>query len=97
MTQTRKKLARDGIRGEQRAIQTHNDVGKEVRAAIQRIGGTLPENVPPAEHIKQVEQRVQSRPTKLVLDGSDSRGLSQVPSESRKEDGPEVATSDRIL
>ncbi len=91
MTQTREKLARDGIRGEQRAIQTHNDVGKEVRAAIQRIGGTLPENVPPAEHIKQVEQRVQSTPTKLVLDDSDSRGLSQVPSESRKEDGPEVA------
>ncbi len=82
MTQTREKLARDGIRGEQRAIQTHNDVGKEVRAAIQRIGGTLPENVPPAEHIKQVEQRVQSTPPKLVLDESDSRGLSQVPGES---------------
>ena len=67
---------------EQRAIQTHNDVGKEVRTAIQRIGGTLPENVPPAEHIKQVEQRVQSTPTKLVLDDADSRGLLQVPNES---------------
>ena len=29
MTQTREKLAREGVRGEQRAIQTHNDVGKE--------------------------------------------------------------------
>ena len=82
MTQTREKLSRDGIRGEQRAIQTHNDVGKEVRAAIQRIGGTLPENVPPAEHIKQVEQRVQSTPAKLVLEDTDSRGLLQVPNES---------------
>ena len=77
MTQTREKLARDGIRGEQRAIQTHNDVGQEVRAAIQRIGGTPPENIPPAEHIKQVEQRVQSTPPKLVLDDSDARGLLQ--------------------
>ena len=41
MTQTREKLAREGIRGEQRAIQTHNEVGNEARAAIQRIGGTL--------------------------------------------------------
>ena len=68
MTQTREKLAREGVRGEQRAIQTHNDVGKEVRAAIQRIGGTLPENIPPcrahqasravsAEHVAQVGAR----------------------------------------
>jgi DNA-damage-inducible protein D len=77
MTQTREKLARDGVRGEQRAIQTHNEVGKEVRAAIQRIGGTLPENIPPAEHIKQVEERVQSTSPKLVLDDSDARGLLQ--------------------
>ncbi len=82
MTQTREKLARDEIRGEQRAIQTHNDVGKEVRAAIQRIGGTLPENIPPAEHIKQVEQRVVSTPPKLVLADSDACGLSQLPGES---------------
>ena len=82
MTQTREKLAREGIRGEQRAIQTHNDVGQEVRAAIQRIGGTLPENIPPAEHIQQVEQRVQNTSPKLVLDDSDARGLSQLPSGS---------------
>ncbi len=82
MTQTREKLAREGVRGEQRAIQTHNDVGQEVRAAIQRIGGTLPENIPPAEHIKQVEQRVQCTSPKLVLDDSDARGLLQVPSGS---------------
>ena len=90
MTQTREKLARDGVRGEQRAIQTHNDVGKEVRAAIQRIGGTLPENIPPAEHIKQVEERVQSTSPKLVLDDSDSRGLLQ--SSSDPQDATPSAT-----
>jgi DNA-damage-inducible protein D len=75
MTQAREKLARDGVRTEQRAIQTHEQVGKEVRAAIQRIGGTLPEHIPPAEPIKVVEQRLKSARPKLVLDGPDAKGL----------------------
>ncbi len=90
MTQTREKLAREGVCGEQRAIQTHNDVGKEVRAAIQRIGGTLPENISPAEHIQQVEERVQSTSPKLVLDDSDARGLSQIPSGSGTTTEPDI-------
>ncbi|MBL0123648.1 MAG: DNA damage-inducible protein D [Betaproteobacteria bacterium] len=48
MTQTRDKLARDNIRNQSHAIQTHENVGKEVRDAIKRIGGTLPEQIPPA-------------------------------------------------
>jgi DNA-damage-inducible protein D len=47
MTQTRDKLAREGVRNPSQAIQTHEQVGKEVRDAIKRIGGTLPENIPP--------------------------------------------------
>jgi len=39
MTQTRDKLAREGIRNQQQAIRTHEQVGKEVRDAIKRIGG----------------------------------------------------------
>lgn len=35
-------------------------MGKEVRAAIQRIGGTMPEELPPAEDIKKMERRVAS-------------------------------------
>lgn len=46
MTQTRDKLARDGVRNQAQAIQTHEQVGKEVRDAIKRIGGTPPENIP---------------------------------------------------
>jgi DNA-damage-inducible protein D len=75
MTQAREKLARDGVRTEQRAIQTHEQVGKEVRAAIQRIGGTLPEHIPPAEPIKVVEKRLKGAKPKLVLDGPDAKGL----------------------
>lgn len=75
MTQARDKLARDRIRGEQRAIDVHKSVGQEVRSAIQRIGGTLPENIPADEHIKQVEKRVKSATPKLALDDGDAAGL----------------------
>lgn len=75
MTQARDKLARDGVGTEQRAIQTHEQVGKEVREAIKRIGGTLPEHIPPAEPIKEVEKRLKQARPKLVLDGPDAHGL----------------------
>jgi len=75
MTQTREKLARDGVGSEQRAIQTHEQVGKEVRAAIERIGGTPPERIPPAEPIKEVEKRLKRAKPKLLLDGPDTNGL----------------------
>lgn len=58
MTQTRDKLARDGVSNQAKAIQVHEQVGKEVRQAIERIGGTPPEKIPPAEHIKEVEIRM---------------------------------------
>jgi len=75
MTQTRDKLARDGIRGQSQAIETHENVGKEVRDAIKRIGGTLPEHIPPAEHIKAVEKRIKTATPNLTLDGREAGGL----------------------
>jgi DNA-damage-inducible protein D len=75
MTQTRDKLAREHIYGQAQAIQTHEQVGHEVRQAIQRIGGTLPENIPPAEHIKEVEKRLKSATPKLTLDDRQAKGL----------------------
>lgn len=75
MTQARDKLAREGIRGEQRAIDAHHIVGREVRAAIGKIGGTMPEDIPADEHIKQVEKRVKAAPPKLALDGPHAKGL----------------------
>ena len=73
MTQTRDKLARQQIHNQEHAIDTHKQVGREVREAIKRIGGTLPENLPPAEHIKQVEKRIKQSPPKLALDGPGSK------------------------
>jgi len=75
MTQTRDKLARERIRDQQAAIRTHESVGKEVRAAIKRIGGTPPEHLPPAEHIKLVEKRIKGVSPKLELEEKDAKGL----------------------
>jgi len=75
MTQTRDKLAREGIYDQQQAIRTHEQVGKEVRDAIKRIGGDLPEHIPPAEHIKEVEKRIKTATPKLELDQRDAGGL----------------------
>jgi len=75
MTQAREKLAKEGIQGQQRAIDTHLEVGKEVRQAIRRIGGTMPENLPPAEDIKQVQKRLKGSTPHLELDGPDAKGL----------------------
>jgi DNA-damage-inducible protein D len=35
----------------------------------------LPENIPPAEHINEVEKRIKSAPPLLELEGSDAKGL----------------------
>lgn len=75
MTQTRDKLARERISSQQQAIKTHEQVGKEVRAAIERIGGTPPEQIPPAEHIKEVEKRIKNAVPKMELDEKDAGGL----------------------
>lgn len=68
MSQTREKLKRENIRNQRDAIETHETVGKEVRAAIAKIGGTPPENLPPAEPIKNVEKRLKKAKPRLELE-----------------------------
>lgn len=75
MTQTRDKLARDNINNQLHAIQAHEQVGKEVRAAIERIGGTPLEQIASAEHIKEVEKRIKSATPKMQLADKDASGL----------------------
>ena len=45
-----------------------------MRDAIKRIGGTLPENISPAEHIKNVETRMKQAIPKLTLDECEAGG-----------------------
>ena len=55
-TQTEEKLRRDGVRGKQKANQTHFEVGRKVRQTIEELGGTMPENLPkPDNSIQQIE------------------------------------------
>jgi DNA-damage-inducible protein D len=61
-TQTEEKLRREDIQGKGAANRTHHAVGREVRATIERLGGTMPENLPtPAESIQQLQRTEQER------------------------------------
>ncbi|MCX6718210.1 MAG: DNA damage-inducible protein D [Candidatus Staskawiczbacteria bacterium] len=55
ITQTDEKIKKDNIRGDDMASRTHFMVGGKVRQTIKDIGGTLPENLPPEKHIKELK------------------------------------------
>lgn len=62
ISQTEEKLRRDNIMGAEKATATHYNVGKEVRAAIENIGGTMPEDLPtPEKSIQQIEKEQMER------------------------------------
>jgi DNA-damage-inducible protein D len=64
-TQTEEKLRRDRIAGKERANRTHFEVGAKVPKTIQELGGTMPENLPPAESIKKLEANRRKQPEAL--------------------------------
>jgi len=56
ITQTEEKLKNDNISTEKDACGTHYVVGKTVREAIEKLGGTMPEDLPtPKKSIKEIE------------------------------------------
>ena len=58
ITQTEAKLKRENIIGESNANDAHYSVGKNVREAIQKNGGTMPEDLPtPEKSLKQLEKQ----------------------------------------
>ena len=60
-TQTEEKLRREKVRSKQAANQAHEAVGRKVRQTMQELGGSMPEDLPVAENIKQVETRQRKR------------------------------------
>ena len=61
-TQTDAKLRRDQVNTKEQANASHFQVGREVREAIKRLGGTMPENLPtPAKSIQQIQRDEQKR------------------------------------
>lgn len=67
-TQTEEKLRNENIQGKQKANQTHFEVGKKVRQTIKEIGGTMPENLPAADSIKKVQNKLTNKPSKKITD-----------------------------
>ena len=57
ITQTDAKLKMDGATGEDVASTTHFDVGSKVRKTIELIGGTMPEELLPEEHVEDLVRR----------------------------------------
>lgn len=73
ITQTEAKLRRDEPQGLDAASAIHYTVGKEVRETIEKIGGTMPEDLPtPEKSISQVEKeqlkKLKKDRKKLMLD-----------------------------
>ncbi len=60
-TQAEEKLRRDNIRDKDSAIRTHYEAGLIVREAIDKLGGTMPEDLPPVESIKKLERKHSKR------------------------------------
>lgn len=57
-TQTEAKINREKIKGQNNASAVHREVGKKVRGIIKEIGGSMPEELPSVESIKESEKRL---------------------------------------
>lgn len=62
ISQTEEKLRKDEVEDAKTATSVHYSVGHEVRAAIAKIGGTMPEDLPtPEKSIQQIEKEQMAR------------------------------------
>jgi DNA-damage-inducible protein D len=75
ISQTEEKLRKDEIDNAKDATSAHYTVGREVRSAIEKIGGTMPEDLPtPEKSIQQIEKeqmarlKAKAKQGKLMLD-----------------------------
>jgi DNA-damage-inducible protein D len=65
-TQAEAKLKRENIFGEDKANFAHYDVGKKVRQTIKELGGTMPEELPTPENIKESKKRIKQSSNKKL-------------------------------
>ena len=62
ISQTEEKLRKDEVDNAKTATSIHYSVGKEVRSAIEKIGGTMPEDLPtPEKSIQEIEKEQMAR------------------------------------
>jgi DNA-damage-inducible protein D len=60
VTQTEEKIRADRIRGQKALEHTAEEVGRKVRKTMIEISGTRPEQLPPAEDIRQVHKKLKT-------------------------------------
>jgi hypothetical protein len=72
VTQTEEKLRKDGIKGKERAFDTHYAVGRQVRDAMLKISGIAPEDLQPVDSIKHAEKRLKTSTTALITAPAES-------------------------
>jgi len=65
-TQTEAKLRRENISGQGLASTAHQEVGAKVRRTIIELGGTVPENLPAEESIREPKKRLKEGNKKLL-------------------------------
>lgn len=56
ITQTQQKLERRGVQNQNAAIDTHLEVGREVRKTMERISGVRPEDLPAEPSLKRLKK-----------------------------------------
>ncbi len=62
ISQTEEKLRKDEVNNAKTATSVHYSVGREVRSAIEKIGGTMPEDLhTPEKSIQQIEKEKMDR------------------------------------
>jgi DNA-damage-inducible protein D len=69
VTQTDAKIKRENIRGQAALEETALQVGRTVREAIQKTGGTMPEDLPAEVHVKKITSELKK--TSKELDKAD--------------------------
>jgi DNA-damage-inducible protein D len=58
ITQTEEKIKNEGINEDRRLQNAATFVGKQVRATMEKLSNTKPENLPKEEHIKETKKRI---------------------------------------
>jgi len=72
VTQTEEKIRAERIRGQKPLEHAAEDVGREVRRTMVKISGRRPEDLPPAEDIKEVHKKLKSSHREIKkLDGGE--------------------------
>lgn len=60
-TQAEAKIKREQISGQDKASKAHYKVGKDIRGLIQKMWGTMPEELAATEHIKETRKRLKQQ------------------------------------